>query len=302
MQCSHVPKDTMDAKNMSSLKKILRSIIHRNRIAIMLRFLVLFLCLPNSFSFQNHLMTTSSSSLRWRTGSKTPNMAANKIPNPSATTVDISQANDPDTAVGIMNMLNIIKENQPLQRKHERILFAFYLLAGLALAGLDTDTSSTAQATIALVWMSFSLAISFMEAWVKFKAPLLRKYVAVDVGRHVFAAQHSVELGLLIAFWTSAATNTPRNLATYYPAMVSSALYLVLSFIVGPLLYFRAKYKMVNEAVREHLTTEEKTTLNGIAREIEGKQLPDARWHVIYVFLDLLKVVGLGMFAKKCLS
>ena len=138
-----------------------------------------------------------------------------------------------------------------------------------------------------------------MEAWVKFKAPLLRKYVAVDVGRHVFCAQHAVELGLAIAFWIPGYVSGPAS-AIYYPAVVGTGIYLVLTWFVGPLLYFRAKYKMVNEAVPEHLWTTEESALAELSKEIQGKQLPSARWHVVYVLLDTIKILGLGLFVKNC--
>jgi hypothetical protein len=197
---------------------------------------------------------------------------------------------------GIKNTLSIVTKNLPLQRTHERVLFAVYLLAGLVVTrGLQDKLLG--QSIIALVWLTFSLAISFMEAWVKFKAPLLRKYVAVDVGRHVFAAQHAVELGLACAFWMQ--RRATDNAAIYYPAMASTGTLLLLAFLVGPLLYFRAKYKMVNEGVL--LTTEEKVTLDKLAKEIKGKDLPNAQWHVVYVLLDAIKVLGLGLFARSCL-
>jgi hypothetical protein len=201
---------------------------------------------------------------------------------------------------GIKNTLLIVSENLPLQRTHERVLFATYLVFGLALSRAIPDTLLS-QSTIALVWMTFSLAISFMEAWVKFKAPLLRKYVAVDVGRHVFCAQHAVELGLATSFWISVAKEA-RYSTIYSPAIISTALYLVLAFFVGPLLYFRAKYKMVrNETNVKLLMTEERSTIDDLTKEIQGKQLPPAQWHVIYVLLDTIKVVGLGMFVRTCL-
>jgi hypothetical protein len=64
---------------------------------------------------------------------------------------------------GIKNTLLIVSENLPLQRTHERVLFATYLVFGLALSRAIPDTLLS-QSTIALVWMTFSLAISFMEA------------------------------------------------------------------------------------------------------------------------------------------
>ena len=93
-----------------------------------------------------------------------------------------------------------IFRNFPLQRPHERVLFLFYTSVGVV--PYFTQTPSTAiQAATCLVWASFILAISFMEAWVKFRAPFLRKHVAVDVGRHVFATLNAVELGLTASIW-----------------------------------------------------------------------------------------------------
>ncbi|MFA8435631.1 MAG: hypothetical protein ACEPOZ_14015 [Marinifilaceae bacterium] len=45
---------------------------------------------------------------------------------------------------------------------------------------------------ITFLWLGFVLAISFMEAWVKFRANI-ELGVALDVGRHVFAALNMVE-------------------------------------------------------------------------------------------------------------
>ena len=197
---------------------------------------------------------------------------------------------------GISDSFSIIAENLPLQHRHERLLYAFYLSAGLAVThGLQDKLLG--QSALAIIWLTFSLAISFMEAWVKFKAPLLRKYVAVDVGRHVFAAQHAVELGLACAFWLQ--RTVTANTSIYYPAMASTGILFILAFLMGPLLYFRAKNKMVNEAVL--VTAEEKVKLDKLSQEIRGKHLPDARWHVLYVLLDAIKVAGLGIFAKNCL-
>lgn len=88
--------------------------------------------------------------------------------------------------------------NLPLRRPHEQGLFVFYLVAGLA-STVRVD-GAHAESTLITVWLSFILAISFMEAWVGLKAPLLRKNIAVDIGRHIFAALNAVDFGLASAF------------------------------------------------------------------------------------------------------
>ncbi len=46
---------------------------------------------------------------------------------------------------------------------------------------------------VSFIWIGFILSISFMEAWVKFRAESLDLPTALDVGRHVFGALNVVE-------------------------------------------------------------------------------------------------------------
>jgi hypothetical protein len=53
---------------------------------------------------------------------------------------------------------------------------------------------------VALVWAGMVAGISFLEAWVKFRAPSLSLEEGLDVGRHVFGALNLVEMA-----WATAA-------------------------------------------------------------------------------------------------
>lgn len=46
---------------------------------------------------------------------------------------------------------------------------------------------------LCLLWAGMLAAISFTEAWVKFKTKMLERHVALDVGRNVFDALNSLE-------------------------------------------------------------------------------------------------------------
>lgn len=46
---------------------------------------------------------------------------------------------------------------------------------------------------LSFVWIGFLLAISFMEAWVKFRAESIDLPTALDVGTHVFGALNMME-------------------------------------------------------------------------------------------------------------
>ena len=100
-------------------------------------------------------------------------------------------------------------------------------------------------------------------------APLLCKHVVADVGRHVFAAQTCHRVG----YWHmpfDCNAELPYT-AIYYPALPRKGILFILAFLVGPFLYFRAKYKMLDKAVL--LTTEEK---DKHVKEIKRKHLLDA--------------------------
>ncbi len=50
-----------------------------------------------------------------------------------------------------------------------------------------------------LLWAGMILGISFLESWVKFRAPTLTKAIGLDVGRTVFNSFHKVQCILLMA-------------------------------------------------------------------------------------------------------
>ncbi|MBS0425635.1 MAG: hypothetical protein JSR71_14800 [Proteobacteria bacterium] len=50
----------------------------------------------------------------------------------------------------------------------------------------------------ALLWAGMILGISFLESWVKFRAPTLTKPIGLDVGRTVFNSFHKVQCILLM--------------------------------------------------------------------------------------------------------
>lgn len=77
------------------------------------------------------------------------------------------------------------RKNLPLGRLYEHLIFTFFASLGTALLLLRKVSfmnQLAVESTFALLWASMVLSISFLEAWVKFKAPFLRKHIATDVG------------------------------------------------------------------------------------------------------------------------
>lgn len=72
-----------------------------------------------------------------------------------------------------------------------------------------------------LLWAGMVLGISFLESWVKFRAPTLTKSIGLDVGRTVFSFFHTVQIGLafIIIFLTAF-------------AKLSISTYMLIAFII----------------------------------------------------------------------
>eukprot|EP00536_Pseudo-nitzschia_multiseries_P010026 jgi/Psemu1/288849/fgenesh1_pg.294_\ len=101
-------------------------------------------------------------------------------------------------------------------------LFLFYWLgignlllpAALPLTATATATANTNALSVSLqpilalrsllvstLWLGFVLAISGMEAWIKFRAPVCPRAFALDIGRTVFPALNAVEVALCAVCW-----------------------------------------------------------------------------------------------------
>lgn len=76
--------------------------------------------------------------------------------------------------------------------KEDRIKYIFLFLINQNNNG-EMNKISKYGFVLSFVWIGFLLAISFMEAWVKFRAQSLDLPTALEVGTHVFGALNMVE-------------------------------------------------------------------------------------------------------------
>ncbi|CEG41119.1 uncharacterized protein PHALS_11284 [Plasmopara halstedii] len=68
-------------------------------------------------------------------------------------------------------------------------------------ARFEWISKGAAASFLSLVWLGFLLAISWTESWVKFRAPFIPRHLALDLGRTMFAALLSIEIGLNAGLW-----------------------------------------------------------------------------------------------------
>ncbi|KAF9097198.1 hypothetical protein BGX29_012324 [Mortierella sp. GBA35] len=191
-------------------------------------------------------------------------------------------------------------KNQPLQSRLNHSQGSLFVLStkstgiiaavsvGLATAAQPYATRMTsptlllAMGALQCGWLGATLAISFMEAPVKFLAPSPARRSLIDVGRHVFSALNKVEVPLatfnLLGWYiiTQRGGLVPgsssfrhlgwRQWLRFGPGLI---VYLLQSFSFLPVM------RSVG------------------ARYVEGRPVESAKVHGIYVGLEVLKVATL---------
>ncbi len=133
----------------------------------------------------------------------------------------------------------------------------------------------TTQTTIVatFIWIGMVLAISFMEAWLKFRAPGITLALGLGIGRLVFGVLNKVEwvLALFILlqiFLSKQRWNRTENFAFYLPL----GILLVQTFWLLPALDARA------------------------ALHISGSAPPPSHHHIYFAAMEVTKTICLFVF------
>lgn len=126
----------------------------------------------------------------------------------------------------------------------------------------------------AFTWTGFVCAISFLEAWLKFRAPGVTLPIGLGIGRLVFGALNKVELVFAAAIVIDLLRARPR--AWTWPWIgIPVALLLLQTGWLLPALDARA------------------------ALLIGGGSAPPSQLHVIYVAMEAVKVAALVGFGTR---
>lgn len=125
-------------------------------------------------------------------------------------------------------------------------------------------------AAVAFVWLGMVLAISFIEAPLKFRAPGVTIRLGLGIGRLVFRALNTVEAVLAVAVLITVLLGQPG-------AAPIVAMAVVLVMLAVQLAVVRPRLNRRSDAV-----------LAG-----DGDVGPRSHAHVVYVVLETIKVVGL---------
>ena len=129
-------------------------------------------------------------------------------------------------------------------------------------------TGPAIAVAVAFVWLGMVLAISFLEAPLKFRAPNVTLQIGLGIGRLVFRALNTVELGFaLVLLALAVAGPMPTRIAVAFcVAFAALAVQLI--------------------AVRPRLTRRSDAVL-------AGSDAPRSRGHYAYVGLEVVKAAAL---------
>uniref|UniRef100_M4B8B1 DUF4149 domain-containing protein n=1 Tax=Hyaloperonospora arabidopsidis (strain Emoy2) TaxID=559515 RepID=M4B8B1_HYAAE len=169
-----------------------------------------------------------------------------------------------------------------------------------AAAKLDWLPTGAVAAFLALVWLGFVLAISCTESWLKFRAPFMPRHLALDLGRTMFAALNSVEIGLCVGLWV---------LHFFVSSAQDNAVWRLVfaSFLVGvqaawlfPKLELTAEfvlYEELKELDVDKLSFNQKMQLGEMRHKVQIQNKPAKFYHMLYTGAEVLKMITLVSFA-----
>jgi hypothetical protein len=121
---------------------------------------------------------------------------------------------------------------------------------------------------LTFVWLGMVLAISFLEAPLKFHAPNVTLQIGLGIGRLVFRALNTVEVGFALVIVAIVAAGP-------MPARIAVALFVAIAALAVQLI-----------AVRPRLTRRSD-------RVLAGADGPRSRAHYAYVGFEVVKAVAL---------
>ncbi|PRW33626.1 putative NADH dehydrogenase [ubiquinone] 1 alpha subcomplex subunit mitochondrial [Chlorella sorokiniana] len=167
-------------------------------------------------------------------------------------------------------------------------------------AGVRPDLLLLVDTTI---WFSVVSSISLMEAWVKFRAPLLERHVGVDVGRRVFRGQYAMEAACALTacglLWSAGGGSVRSGLSALAGSggwmLAGAAAILLLELgLVFPALDLRGKALIASAAEPAELTPRQQAYVHELQEATAARSLPPPFVHLVSVLLAVTQVALLG--------
>jgi hypothetical protein len=126
------------------------------------------------------------------------------------------------------------------------------------------------------LWIGFVGAISFMEAWLKFRAPGVTLPIGLGIGRLVFNALNKAE-------WVFA-----------FAIIISALLYKQDLFSFNGITFFIPLFLLVMQTLWLLPALDARAQMH-----INGESLEPSKLHIYYVTAEVVKVISLFVFSFK---
>ncbi|MEM9649380.1 MAG: hypothetical protein AAF969_12945 [Bacteroidota bacterium] len=130
--------------------------------------------------------------------------------------------------------------------------------------------------SLVYVWLGFVGGISFMEAWLKFKAPGITLPLGLGIGRLVFNALNHVEWVLFTIILINLLVNKGKAILA-----ISSSLGVAVIILLVQTLWLLPALDVRAEII------------------VKGYDMPPSSLHLYYVALEVVKVIALLWFGIK---
>ncbi|MDQ2635736.1 MAG: hypothetical protein M3Y83_02525 [Actinomycetota bacterium] len=127
------------------------------------------------------------------------------------------------------------------------------------------EAAGYVQLLVPMLWLGMVLAISFLEAPLKFGAPGVTLPIGLGIGRRVFKALNGVEIVLAVVLLVATLVAKPSTVVLILVLVAAAVLAIQVIFVRPPLT------KRSN-------------------RVLAGETLPRSNMHYVYVAFELVKV------------
>ncbi|DAZ93417.1 TPA: LOW QUALITY PROTEIN: hypothetical protein N0F65_011737 [Lagenidium giganteum] len=201
----------------------------------------------------------------------------------------------------------LVKQVAEPPKSYEWAYFAVEAIKVVLLLCLSFHFLAAQSPFVALLWLGFILAISFMEAWVKFRAPFVPRHLLLDVGRTVFAVKHAAEMGLLLGLASVHIFGSPHFATDSSLALLITlkVMFALQHRLTASRLERRAEFALYDALKHESvdsMTTEQHDEYERIQKQVAATTQPSAAFHGAYIGAEVVKVVLLMVLIFRCLK
>lgn len=114
----------------------------------------------------------------------------------------------------------------------------------------NCSVKSIKMSSVVFIWVGFLLAISFMESWLKFRAPGVTLEAGLSIGKLVFNALNKIEILLILVLIGLAFFEGKMNLFKEILFLVPVCIVLIQTFVLLPQMDQRVTLLLQKEVLK----------------------------------------------------